>query len=74
MLYDTIDLHPARCHRLLSGPFRRPQRRRASERRRYNSGGTLGAWTGRTFEELREIEQWCEFNLVRSCSRFLLAS
>ena len=21
-----------------------------------------------------EIEQWCEFNLVRSCTRFLLAS
>jgi broad specificity phosphatase PhoE len=37
-------------------------------------GERLAPGPGRTFEELREIEQWCEFNLVRSCSRFLLAS
>jgi broad specificity phosphatase PhoE len=29
----------------------------------------FGAWTGRTFEELREIAQWREFNLARSCTR-----
>lgn len=28
-----------------------------------------GEWTGRTFEELRGIAQWREFNSVRSCTR-----
>jgi broad specificity phosphatase PhoE len=28
-----------------------------------------GEWTGRTFEELRGIAQWRDFNSVRSCTR-----
>src|SRR5918999_3249182 len=28
-----------------------------------------GEWTGRTFEELRGIAQWREFNSARSCTR-----
>jgi broad specificity phosphatase PhoE len=28
-----------------------------------------GDWTGRTFEELRAVAQWREFNSVRSCTR-----
>jgi len=28
-----------------------------------------GEWTGRTFEELRGVAQWREFNSVRSCTR-----
>jgi broad specificity phosphatase PhoE len=28
-----------------------------------------GEWTGRTFEELRDIAQWRDFNSLRSCTR-----
>jgi broad specificity phosphatase PhoE len=28
-----------------------------------------GKWTGRTFEELRDIDHWRDFNSLRSCTR-----
>lgn len=37
-------------------------------------GERLAPGTAEPSKRLREIEQWCEFNLVCSCTRFLLAS